>query len=92
MGTLAWHGKPETIEIYSKYLDEAKKAMTGRWIGFKSKVTDVIVDGDRALITIETCGRLPIVSKRWDKYRVLTDDIPAVQTERRGRGRPSKVK
>jgi hypothetical protein len=96
-----WNGKIETFEIYAKDADECKKEMTGVWRGFKSRVIDVISDGDRALITIETSGRLPIVQKRWDKYRIPPEQLRAVNAntleykidmQKRGRGRPPKGK
>ncbi|MBE3141235.1 MAG: hypothetical protein IMZ61_00255 [Planctomycetes bacterium] len=100
MDTRNWHGNIETIEIYASAIEEAKKAMTGKWVGFKSKVLEVISEGDRALITIETCGRLNIIRKRWDKFRVPAEQrkatgVPALeymmgQQEKRGRGRPRK--
>jgi hypothetical protein len=101
MDTRNWHGNIETIEIYASAIEEAKKAMTGHWLGFKSKVVDVISDGDRALITIETCGRLNLIRKRWDKFRVPSEQMKSAnvagleyrleQQEKRGRGRPRKV-
>lgn len=101
MNTRNWHGKIETIEIYHKDLEAAKKEMTGVWKGFKSKVIDTISDGERALITVETCGRLPIVQKRWDKYRIPPEKLRAIginaleykmEMQKRGRGRPAKAK
>lgn len=73
-----WHGNIETIEIYASAIDKAKADMTGKWFGFKSRVIDVISDGDRALITIETCGRLPLVRKRWDKYLIPDQERKAI--------------
>ena len=100
MGTLAWKGKVETFEVYSKDLKAACAAMTGKWVGFKSKVIDVLDGGDRALVTIETSGNLPFIRHRWDKYIVhpAVKKVAGVdeleykleQQEKRGRGRPKK--
>lgn len=98
-----WHGNIETIEIYASAIDKAKADMTGKWFGFKSRVIDVISDGDRALITIETCGRLPLVRKRWDKYLIPDQERKAIGVqaleymmtqkakETTKRGRPKKI-
>lgn len=78
MDNRRWDGNIEVIEIYAKDLEEAKKAMTGKWIGFRSRVTDVISNGERALVTVETCGRLPFVRRRWDRFRVPAEQRKAI--------------
>jgi hypothetical protein len=52
-------------------------------------------------LAYETCGRLNLVRKRWDKFRVPAAErkatgVPALeymigQQEKRGRGRPRKI-
>lgn len=98
VNNMKWAGTVETFEIHAKDIEEAKKEMTGVWRGFKSRFVDCISDGERALISIETLGKLPIVQKRWDKYRIPPLEQKATgihaleykiaQQEKRGRGRP----
>jgi hypothetical protein len=71
---MVWNGKIETFEIHAKDLETAKKEMTGRWLGFKSRVIAVVSNGDHALITVETCGRFPFVRNKWNRFIVKPEE------------------
>lgn len=63
--------------VYTKDVPICRRLMNGVWVNFQSRIVSVVDCGETSIIVVQTKGRFPFVTNRWDKYIIKPGEIAA---------------